>query len=56
MLIIFADAKLAPTTRLNNGYEMPMIGLGTFEVIDVINLPYILTLIISNCLMMASFW
>lgn len=31
-LIICAAAKLAPTVRLNNGYEMPVIGLGTFEV------------------------
>ncbi|XP_031635516.1 aldo-keto reductase family 1 member B1-like, partial [Contarinia nasturtii] len=29
ILLIFADAKLAPTLRLNNGYEMPVIGLGT---------------------------
>lgn len=60
MLIICADAKLAPITRLNNGYEMPMIGLGTFEVIDIINLIYIInsyirTLIIYNRLMMTSF-
>lgn len=27
-----ADSKLAPTKRLNNGYEMPIIGLGTFEL------------------------
>jgi len=25
-------AKLAPTIRLNSGYDMPVIGLGTFKV------------------------
>jgi len=25
------EQKLAPTKRLNNGYEMPVVGLGTFE-------------------------
>lgn len=26
-----SSKKLAPTLRLNNGYEMPAIGLGTFQ-------------------------
>ncbi|XP_015042817.2 1,5-anhydro-D-fructose reductase isoform X1 [Drosophila pseudoobscura] len=26
--------KLAPTVKLNNGYEMPILGLGTYESID----------------------
>lgn len=26
------ERKLAPNIRLNNGYNMPVIGLGTFEV------------------------
>ncbi|XP_031616542.1 1,5-anhydro-D-fructose reductase-like [Contarinia nasturtii] len=30
-IILVTEAKLAPTIRLNNGYEMPVIGLGTFE-------------------------
>lgn len=24
--------KLAPTVKLNNGYEMPILGLGTYNV------------------------
>lgn len=31
--LTIADSKLAPYKRLNNGYDMPLIGLGTFEVI-----------------------
>lgn len=29
--IVSIDAKLAPTIRLNSGYDMPVIGLGTYE-------------------------
>lgn len=32
--LAIADSKLAPYKRLNNGYDMPLIGLGTFEVIS----------------------
>lgn len=30
--IVLTEAKLAPTIRLTSGYDMPIIGLGTFEV------------------------
>ncbi|XP_031621522.1 1,5-anhydro-D-fructose reductase-like [Contarinia nasturtii] len=31
VLLFLTEAKLAPTLRLNNGYEMPVIGFGTFQ-------------------------
>lgn len=26
------DPKLAPTVKLNSGYDMPVLGLGTYQV------------------------
>lgn len=32
VLLVIAEAKLAPTIRLSSGYEMPIIGFGTYQV------------------------
>lgn len=33
--IIRMAPKLAPTVKLNNGYEMPILGLGTYLVSEL---------------------
>lgn len=33
LFVVFANGKFAPTVRLNNGYEIPVVGLGTYSTL-----------------------
>lgn len=45
-----ANVALAPTVRLNNGYEMPVIGLGTLAVSQLFNFLFIHNAEMQYCL------
>ena len=44
-----------PMVKLNNGLEMPIVGLGTWKVITAVNVLKIVTLLGNNLLAFISF-